>query len=153
QDLEAARLAAGKAQKDSAARIASLQDELSRRSADTESLSSKLAVDEAALKGAGDSAGRAQALSADLDQARRDLAATRAQLADATKAADAAKADTSGGKAALERQVADLTDKLVAASRSYAALQQENSVLRRSSPIRPAAVAAARQAPPPAPTP
>ena len=41
-----------------------------------------------ALKANADSGAKAQALQAELDQAKSDLASTRSQLADATKAAD-----------------------------------------------------------------
>jgi nucleoid-associated protein YgaU len=153
QDLEAEKAAAEKAKADSAARIASLQDQLSRRSAEADSLASKVATDEAALKASGDSSGRIQALSTDLDQARRDLASTKEQLGDAQKAATDAKSDGANERAALEKQVADLTARLGAAAQGYAALQQENNLLRRSPPVRPSTAEAARLTTAPAPTP
>jgi len=108
-----------------------------------------LAADEAALKSANDSTARTQALAAELDQAKTDLAATKAQLGDALKDAAAAKdqgAGASAAKASSDRQIADLSQRLAGAQTTAAQLQDENARLRRSSPVRPSAVVAAQAA-------
>jgi nucleoid-associated protein YgaU len=106
------------------------------------------------LKATGDSGAKAQSLAAELEQTKSDLALARAQLGDAQKGVDGAKAEAAGDKAALEKQVGDLTARLAASTRNYSLLQQENSLLRRSAPLRPSAVAAAlAAAPAPTPTP
>ena len=85
------------------------------------------------------------------------MATTKAELADAQKAVTDAKADGAGERASLEKQVADLTARLAAAAQGYAALQQENNLLRRAPPVRPSsplvAQLTARPTPTPTPTP
>ena len=107
---------------ESASQIASLQSDLSKRSFESAALSAKLASDEAALKTTGDSGAKAQALAADLEKARGDLASTRGQLAQALKGGEDARADASSRAAALEQANARLSgengalqDKLVKA--------------------------------------
>jgi nucleoid-associated protein YgaU len=129
-----------------------LEQELAQRSSDSDALKAKLSAEETALKASSDTQTKAEDSAAELSRIRGELASTKAQLADAVQRADSARTAT-GDTAALQRQVTDLSDRLAGSLRSYAVLQQENASLRRSSPQRPSAVAAARPAPAPAPAP
>jgi nucleoid-associated protein YgaU len=165
-DLETTRSQLEAAQRDAA-------DAKARFEAQDAARSSELAAARQALDAATASADEAKkqaaatapvdpgaaARAAELDEAKAELAAMRSQLADAVKAADTAKSDlaaANSGRISTDQQVADLTDRLNAALRSAAILQQENARLNRQSPIRPsnaAAVQAALQPPPPPPAP
>ena len=168
KELEAARLAlAGTKEAATGASSAleqarnesdALRTQLVQSKKDSDSLSEKLAADEATLKAAGESSARVQSAAAELEQSKSDLAATRAQLADALKDAAAAKTEAASAAAAkggTDRQVAELSEKLSAALATTSLLQDENNRLKRVSPLRPSAVAAASPAPaaPPAPVP
>ena len=99
---------------------------------------------------AAETGAKAQALAVELEKARNDLGSVRAQLAEALRSAEASKAEaasTAGEKGSLEKQMADLADRLSAATRSYALLQDENTRLKRSLPVRPSAAVASLQAP------
>ena len=117
-------------------------------------LSQKLSANDAALRAAGDSGSKTQALAAELEQAKADLASARSQLADAAKDRESSVAAARGDS---DKRVTELTDKLNVALQSYAVLQEENNRLKRSSPLRPstpaAALAVQSSLPTPTPTP
>ena len=115
------------AKADSDSRITALQADLAKRSSDSEALSAKLAVDEAALKSAGDSGAQAQAAAANLSKAKADLATANAQLADAAKSADAAKANSAARIASLQ---SDLSKRSSDADALSAKLAADETALR-----------------------
>jgi len=91
--LEDAKAAAGDAKKEAATRIAALERDLARRSSEADALSAKLAADEAALRAAGAAGSNAQALSEELERSKGELSATRSQLAEALRTAEASRAE------------------------------------------------------------
>ena len=147
-DLDTAHGLLAQALRNSQAAKAQYEAEDAAKSAE---LASARQAAEAASASA-DGAAKAQALAAQLDQAKTDLAATRAQLADAQRGAEASKADADD-KVALEKQVADLTDRLNVATRAATLSQEENTRLTRSVPVRPSATVASVRTPTPVPTP
>jgi nucleoid-associated protein YgaU len=148
QSVEAANSAAERAKGSSAARIASLEQDLSSRSSENEALAAKLKADEAALRSAGDSGPRVQALTAELEQSKADLAYARSQLAAAVANSEKVRTEgTAGGNPDSERQIADLTSKLHDALSSFAEVEDENIQLKRRPTYHP--VLAAPTAPQP----
>jgi chromosome segregation ATPase len=101
KDRDAAKRAAD-------ARFDALEADQAARATESRTLNSKLAADEAALKAAGDSGAKAQALAAEFEQAKDDANSVRTHLAQAQRAADAAKGDLASKDAALESAQKDL---------------------------------------------
>src|ERR1022692_2330380 len=93
------------------------------RTSEAEALSARLAMDEAALKATGDSGAKAQALAADLTQARSDLGTASAQLAEAARNSAAAKAEAASRIASLKENLAKGSSETQAISSKLAAAE------------------------------
>jgi predicted nucleic acid-binding Zn-ribbon protein len=84
--------------------LTSARAQLAQANSNIQTLSTKLNAEDSALKAAGDTGTKAEALAADLAQTEADLAAARDQAAQAQKAQEALAAKLAASQAALDSE-------------------------------------------------